>query len=113
MANYISENDIEKACVEILMQELKYDEHLNLWQLPNDGNDDFGRKDAQKVVRLSQLRSSLKEINPNASNEVINAAISELTQSRAHLTPFEANLPQGAFRFRFLHAQAFSVQAKT
>src|SRR2546423_582068 len=27
MANYISENDIERACVEVLMQELKYDEH--------------------------------------------------------------------------------------
>jgi type I restriction enzyme R subunit len=91
MANYISENDIEKACVEVLMQELKYDEHLNLWQLPDDGNEAFGRQDAQEVVRLSQLLKSLIAINPKASTKAINAAIIELTQSRAQLTPFEAN----------------------
>lgn len=91
MANYISENDIEKACVEVLMNEIGFDEHLNLWQLPDDGNAAFGRKDAQEVVRLGQLRASLRRINPAASADVINAALVELTQSRAHLTPFEAN----------------------
>jgi type I restriction enzyme R subunit len=91
MANYISENDIEGACVEVLMQELKYDEHLNLWQLPDDGNAPFGRTNAQEVVRLAQLRASLRDLNPDASADAINAAITELTQSRVHLTPFEAN----------------------
>ncbi len=91
MANYISENNIENACVEILMREMNYDEHLNLWQLPNDGNAAFGRADAKEVVRLGQLRASLQTLNPHASAENINAAIAELTQSRAHLTPFAAN----------------------
>jgi type I restriction enzyme, R subunit len=91
MANYISENDIEKACVKTLMDEIKYDEHLNLWQLPDDGNAAFGRKDAKEVVRLGQLRASLQTLNPHAAPENINAAIAELTQGRAHLTPFEAN----------------------
>src|SRR2546423_3151271 len=91
MANYISENDIERACVEVLMQELEYDEHLNLWQLPDDGNATFGRTDAHEAVRLAQLRASLRKLNPDASAEAINAAVGELMQSRAHLTPFEAN----------------------
>lgn len=91
MANYISENDIEKACVEVLMHEIGFDEHVNLWQLPDDGNAAFGRADAKEVVRLKQLRASLRKLNPNANDDCINAAIQELTQSRAHLTPFEAN----------------------
>lgn len=91
MANYISENDIERACVEVLMRELAYDEHLNLWQLPDDGNAAFGRTDAHEVVRLAQLRASLCKINPDASADALNAAVGELTQSRALLTPFEAN----------------------
>lgn len=91
MANYISENDIEQACVEVLMRELEYDEHLNLWQLPDDGNAAFGRADAHEVVRLAQLRASLRKLNPDVSAEAINAAIGELMQGRALLTPFEAN----------------------
>jgi type I restriction enzyme R subunit len=91
MANYISENDIEKACVETLMNEIGYDEHLNLWQSPDDGNADFGRSDAKEVVRMARLRASLQKINPGRSAQILDAAIAELTQSRAHLTPFEAN----------------------
>ncbi|MGH9853259.1 MAG: type I restriction endonuclease, partial [Blastocatellia bacterium] len=91
MANYISENDIEKACVETLMNEISFDEHLNLWQLPDDGNRAFGRADAKEVVRMAQLRASLRKLNPVASAEVLKAALAELTQSRAHLMPFEAN----------------------
>ncbi len=91
MANYISENDIERACVEVLMHEIGYDEHLNLWQLPDDGNAAFGRTNAKEVVRMGQLRASLQKLNPAAAAEVINAAIIELTQSRVQLTPFAAN----------------------
>lgn len=91
MPNYISENDIERACVETLMNEIGYDEHLNLWQLPDDGNVAFGRPDAREVVMMARLRASLRKINPRAPAEVIDAAVVELTQSRAHLTPFEAN----------------------
>lgn len=58
MANYISENDIEKACCEIIMGELGYDEHLNLWQVPDDGNAMFGRADSREVVRRETLRAA-------------------------------------------------------
>lgn len=91
MANYISENDIEKACVEVLINELGYDEHLNLWRLPDDGNRAFGRADASEVVRVEQLRATLTKLNPHAAADSINAAITELTQSRLHLSPFEIN----------------------
>ncbi|HXG85056.1 MAG TPA: type I restriction endonuclease subunit R [Pyrinomonadaceae bacterium] len=91
MANYISENDIEQACCEIIMNELGYDEHINLWRAPDDGNQLFGRPSAGEVVRLGTLRSSLEGLNPGAPAEVINAAVAELTQNRFHLTAFEAN----------------------
>lgn len=91
MPNYISENDIERACCEIIMDELGYDEHLNLWRVEDDGNLLFGRKDAGEVLRFGSLREALVKLNSGASSEVINAAVSELTQDRRHLTPFEAN----------------------
>jgi type I restriction enzyme R subunit len=91
MANYISENDIERACCEIVMGELDYDEHLNLWQVPDDGDGIFGRADAREVVRRETLRAALVKLNPKASNETINAAFAEITQDRRFLTPFEAN----------------------
>ena len=91
MANYISENDIEEACVKVLMDELHYDEHLNLWQLPDDGNTVFGRSQAADVVRLGTLRASLRKLNPNLSAAVLADAEREMTQSRAQLSLFEAN----------------------
>ncbi|MCU0239368.1 MAG: type I restriction endonuclease subunit R [Pyrinomonadaceae bacterium] len=110
MANYISENDIEKACCEVIMNELKYDEHLNLWQLPDDGNQTFGRTNAHEVVRIETLRQTLKKINPNISQNSIESAILELTQNRLHLTMFEANraitkLLHDGFDVPFINAQ--------
>jgi type I restriction enzyme R subunit len=117
MANYISENDIEGACVEVLMQELEYDEHLNLWQLPDDGNARFGRADSREVVRLAGLRASLRDLNPDASADAINAAVTELVQSRAHLTPFEANravthLLRDGFDVPAVNAQGVTVNVR-
>lgn len=91
MANYISENNIEEACVKVLMNELAYDEHLNLWQLPDDGNVRFGRSQAAEVVRLDALRASLRKLNPTQSESVLDEAEQELTKSRAYLSLFEAN----------------------
>lgn len=91
MANFISENDIEQACCAVLMNELQYDEHLNLWQLPDDGNACFGRSQASEVVRLPSLRASLRKLNPMLSASVLEQAEQELTQSRVHLSLFEAN----------------------
>ncbi|MPR37447.1 type I restriction endonuclease subunit R [Salmonirosea aquatica] len=91
MANYISENDIEAACCAVLMDELHYDEHLNLWQLPNDGNTAFGRTDAADLVRLGTLRASVRKLNIGISEKVLAEAVQEITKSRAHLSLFEAN----------------------
>ncbi len=54
------------------MNELGYDEHINLWQLPDDGNAVFGRNDASEVVRMGVLRSELTKLNPKVSLEVLN-----------------------------------------
>ncbi|QJD81543.1 type I restriction endonuclease subunit R [Spirosoma rhododendri] len=91
MANYISENDIEADCVRVLMDELRYDEHLNLWQLPDDGNARFGRSQSAEVVRPGTLRQSLRKLNPTLSNAVLDEAARELTKSRAQQSLFDAN----------------------
>lgn len=75
----------------MLMNELHYDEHLNLWRLPDDGNAVFDRANAADVVRLTSLKTSLRRLNPALSDTVLTDAIRELTQSRAHLSLFEAN----------------------
>ena len=89
---FISENDIEEACVKVLLNELHYDEHLNLWKYEEAAaNSAFGRTDTQGVVRLPQLAKSLRQLNPTASQAVLDEALKVLTQRRGHLTLFEAN----------------------
>jgi type I restriction enzyme R subunit len=89
---FISENDIEEACVKVLLNELHYNEHLNLWKLEEaEANQAFGRNDAQGVVRLPQLAKSLRKLNSDAPQAVLDEALKVLTQHRGHMTPFEAN----------------------
>ena len=89
---FISENDIEEACVKVLLDELGYDEHLNLWKLDEaTANAKFGRADAYGVVRLGQLAASLRKLNPGAPAVVLDAALKELTMARPGLSQFQAN----------------------
>jgi type I restriction enzyme R subunit len=80
---FISEDDIERACVKVLLDELHYDEHLNLYDLHQKdeaaANAKFGRTDSRSVVRLGQLRASLQKLNPHASAVVLAEAERQLT----------------------------------
>ena len=51
----------------------------------------IGRESKSEVVLTDRLRVALAKLNSNAPRDAINAAIEELTQSRAVMNPVEAN----------------------
>lgn len=101
MADYSSKQDIRKRAVEILLDELGYDEHINYASITtpntpwNTANDPLGRSSAQEVVSMDRLRQAMQKINlhlPEANkNIMIDAAIAELTRNRAPLALLAAN----------------------
>jgi type I restriction enzyme, R subunit len=91
MAHSIYEDDIENRCVQLLMDELHYDTHINCFHDTDNGNDRFGRKTAQETVSLRWLRASLKKLNPSVSDAVLAQAEAELTKSRQTMTHLAAN----------------------
>ncbi|NVO29711.1 type I restriction endonuclease subunit R [Hymenobacter lapidiphilus] len=89
---FITEDDIERACVQVLMKELGYDEHLNLHhKTETDANKLFGRADTRGVVRLDQLAASLRKLNPHAPEAILHDALKLLTEPRPGMNRFEAN----------------------
>jgi type I restriction enzyme, R subunit len=78
MAHALYEHEIESRCVELLMQELAYDAHLNLWELPDDGNLAFGRDSAKEVINKKWLTAALQKLNPYAPTAVRDAAMEEI-----------------------------------
>ena len=51
----------------------------------------LGRHTKPEVILASRLQPALQKLNPNATQDAINEAVEELTQSRALLDPVEAN----------------------
>ena len=51
----------------------------------------IGRETKSDVVLTDRLRAALERLNPDATEDAIDAAIEELTQSRAVMNPVEAN----------------------
>ena len=51
----------------------------------------IGRETKFDVVLTDRLRAALERLNPDATRDAIDAAIEELTQSRAVMNPVEAN----------------------
>jgi hypothetical protein len=51
MPNYISEDDIEKKAVQLLLEQLNYDEHLNCYTVDEkDLQDGSNRTSKEQVV---------------------------------------------------------------
>lgn len=91
MTNFISENDIEKRAIQILVEQLGYD-HLNCHTKDEkDLNDGSGRVSKEEVVLVDRLRSSLKKINREVPEEAIEQAIRELVKGRSGMSPMLAN----------------------
>ena len=51
----------------------------------------IGRETKSDVVLINRLRAALERLNPDATEDAIDAAIEELTLSRAVMNPVEAN----------------------
>jgi len=91
MANYISEQEIQKQLVSIFINDLNYDEHLYCEH--SDGT--LGRVSNKQVISKKRLRQALEVINDHLlatyKKEVIQEAIREITRNRSALTPLAAN----------------------
>ncbi len=79
MPNIISENDIEKAIIRMLTDQLGF-RHINCYTAdPNDSNDGTGRKNKSEVVFLDILREKAGSLNPGIPAPVVDEALAILT----------------------------------
>lgn len=85
IANYISEDQIEKAIIEIFVTQLGY-RHLNCFL-----EDLTGRSMEQEVVIAPLLRNKLFDLNPDAPVHAIDYAVDQLTKTRLDQTDFQVN----------------------
>lgn len=91
MANFISEDDIEKALVHKLTTEYDWTA-LNCYTLSNsDIKDGSGRADKTEVVFHDRLRAAALRLNPALPPSAIDAALALLTDPRPALLPLAAN----------------------
>ena len=90
MQNRYSEDQlIEKKAIDLL-ESLGW-EHRNCYNEFDQGGSLLGREHRDEVVLTTRLRAALKRLNPDASNPAVEAAIEELTESRAVMNRVEAN----------------------
>lgn len=82
---YLNESHIEEADINFFVGKLGYT-HINAWEKQL-----LGRKSLKEVVLKDRLRESLIRINKHLPLSCIDHAISEITKSRATLTPVLAN----------------------
>ena len=91
MPNYISEDHIEKRAVQLLLEQLDYDEHLNCYTVDEkELNDGSNRSSKEEVVLTDRVRKALLKLN-NAPESAINQAIQELVKGRSGMSPMLAN----------------------
>ena len=90
MQNRFSEDQlIEKKAI-ALLESLGW-KHRNCYGEFNQGSSPLGREHRDEVVLTTRLCAALKRLNPDASNPAVDAAIEELTESRAVMNRVEAN----------------------
>ena len=89
MQNPYNEDLVEHSAIDLL-KELDWD-HRNCFDEFSRGSSPLGRENKGEVVLIARLRPALKRLNPDASDPAIDAAIEELTRSRAVMSPAEAN----------------------
>lgn len=91
MANFISEDDIEKRAIKLLLEQLVYDEHLNCFTADKKNlNDGSNRSSKEEVVFTDRVRKALTKLN-NAPAEAIEQAIRELVKGRSAMSTMLAN----------------------
>jgi type I restriction enzyme R subunit len=85
MANYISEDQIEKAIIEVFTHNLSY-RHINCID-----KDTTGRQSETDVVIKPLLRQKLTDLNKGLPESAIDEAFEQLCQTRLDKSEFEAN----------------------
>ncbi len=85
MANYISEDQIEKATIEVFVHKLGY-RHLNCID-----KDLTGRLNEREVIIKPLLRKKLIELNPTLPDTAIEEAYEQLCQTRLDKSDLMAN----------------------
>lgn len=91
MANFISEDDIEKAIIKVFKKQLGY-RYINCFTADaEDINDGSQRQSKSDVVLENILFSKLKELNPGIPVEKLQEVIENLKSSRASLSKVSAN----------------------
>lgn len=92
MANYISEDDIEKRAVKLLLEQLDYDEHLCCYTADEkDLNDGSFRTSKDEVVFAARVKKALKKLNNPVPDSTIDKAVQELIKGRSGMSPMLAN----------------------
>jgi type I restriction enzyme R subunit len=86
MANYLSEDNIEKADIDLFINQLHYDEHIDAY-----GKKLIDRESLKEGVFKTRLEKALKKLNPNLPEQAIELAKEELVKSRSSMTPVMAN----------------------
>jgi len=91
MPNFISEDNIEQAILNILTQNMGY-RHINCFTTnPEDLNDKSNRTTKTEVVFLDILKSKVQELNSKLPESVIEQAIDLLTNKRYAMSAVLAN----------------------
>lgn len=85
MANFISEDHIEQATIELFKTKLNY-RHLNCME-----RDTTGRSSETEVVIRPLLRQQLIKLNPSQPLSAIDEALEQLCQTRMDRSDFVAN----------------------
>lgn len=91
MPNFISEDQIEKAAVELLTQTFGY-RTLNCYTPDFENlNDNSKRSSKNEVAFIDILKVAAVKLNPQIPEPVIDQAIENLTARRSAMTPILAN----------------------
>ncbi len=85
MANFISEDQIEKATIEVFKKDLNY-RHLDCLD-----RDLTGRNNESEVIIKSIIREKLISINDDLPIKAIDDALEKICQTRLDLSDFNAN----------------------
>ncbi len=92
MPNFISEDNIEVAVIELLKQDSFGYRHLNCFTADaEDLNDKSDRTSKSEVIFFNILKDRAKLLNPGIPDDKINDAIETFTKKRTHMSLVAAN----------------------
>lgn len=89
--NYISEDQIEKSCVQFLVNNFGYQELDCTTANNSDMNDGSNRSDLRDVILKDRLFAKIQQLNPTVPDDTITHAIDGLMDRRTSQSLLQAN----------------------